>query len=49
MTQTSGAAPPSGDSSAQTATGSGLNAGPSAVLSSNAATSRPQSSHDHGS
>jgi hypothetical protein len=49
MTQASGAAPPSADSSAQTATGSGLKAGPSDVLSSSAATSRPHSSHDHGS
>src|SRR3712207_6043150 len=33
--QRSGAAPPNTDSSVQTNTGSGLNAGPSAVLSSN--------------
>ena len=48
-TQTTGAAWPSGASSAQTATGSGLKAGPSRVSSPPSATSRPHRSHIHGS
>jgi hypothetical protein len=48
-TQATGAAAPSGASSAQTATGSGLKAGPSRVSRLASATSRPHRSHIHGS
>jgi hypothetical protein len=48
-TQATGVAEPSGASSAQMATGSGLNAGPAVVLSVPDASSRPHSSHIHGS
>ena len=48
-THSTGAALPSGASSAQTATGSGLKAGPATVLSDPPATSRPHSSQVHGS
>jgi hypothetical protein len=44
-----GAASPAGARRAVTATGSGLNAGPSTVSSRTAASSRPHSSHAHGS